>query len=232
MKVWFATRDLDSRILILLKSCLVNAIALSVVSCGGGGSSGAPGGASSGSTAYTISLSVPSLAFSEVQFLPESNRSVAVTFNGAGVVVGTLPGQAMPGWLSVTNGQGNSSAQATFFVIPRTAGLAPGNYSFTLRFVTGDANGDKVSFVDLPITLALQEGFSVSQSSVSFTAIEGTSSFVSTGTPNFRITGANVSWSATAPSWVRLSSTSGKTPQRSEWGRTLATSLWGLTRTR
>lgn len=178
---------------------------LVVSACGGGG-----GGGGSGSN-YSITLSVPSLSF-DVQQDTASNspKTVSVTFVGDGVVVGTLPGQTAPAWLSVS-GPSTAVGGTTSVQMSVNSGSAPGQYSSTLRFATGKADGSQVVYVDLPITATIHESFGlVAGGAFTFEGLEGGTVATATGSTSLTVKGENVSWhaSATQP-WIQLGQTSG-----------------------
>lgn len=120
---------------------------LLVSACGGGG--GGDGAASGNSL---------SLDRSGVQLLlgtadrDVSQVVVTVGFRGAGVVVGTLPGQAVPPWLQVSAGT-PAGGTVRVTVGAFDPGLQPGTYTTTLRFVTGNADQTGLVSQDLPVTL-------------------------------------------------------------------------------
>ena len=97
---------------LLFRAAVLLALAC-LAGCGGGGGGG--GGASDGPQ-YSISVSPASVSLSGVVEGPAQTQDVTVTFRGDGVVVGTLPGQTAPPWLTV-NGQ--SQAASPYTVCPR-----------------------------------------------------------------------------------------------------------------
>jgi len=106
--------------------------------CGGSGGSGSPNGNS------------VALSHSSVLLNPDTPIvNVTATFKGAGLVVGTLPGQAVPPWLSVALiSQTTSSANVA---IGEKASPGPGRFTCTLRFITGNADASGQAYKDLPI---------------------------------------------------------------------------------
>ena len=130
----------------LILACLLSA-------CGGGGSGG--GGTSSGGGGNSISLDRDALVF--VQDVPTSSgvsptatADVTVTFRGAGVVVGTLPGQSYPEWLTVTAPTTSASPLKLKF---EGHSAFPGRYQTTMRILTGNTDQTGVVSKDLPVSL-------------------------------------------------------------------------------
>lgn len=132
---------------------LLAAVLAALTACGGGG-----GGSSSPPPppSYSISVSPQSVSLSGVAGAQPPSQSVTVTFVGAGVVVGTLPGQTAPTWLDVS-APGQASSPVTVG-IAAMASVAPGSYSTTLRFATGSASGANVVYTDVPVTLQMVAG--------------------------------------------------------------------------
>ncbi len=182
------------------------------VGCGGGG--GGDSGGGGGGTRYTISLTTAALSFNGPEFATIAPQAVGVTFSGEGVVIGTLPGQTLPSWLVLEAHSQSSPTQVSLPLRVLTAGLAPGTYSTTLRFVTSDSNGNNLAFVDLPITLTLREGFKVTLAPGTRLDFGGVVSGASVVTPQAgypaEVRGDNISWSAGgAPDWIRVTPSSG-----------------------
>lgn len=189
-------------------------LCLVLSACGGGGSGGGSSGGSGnggGGSNYSISLSVPSLSFDVQQDTASSSpKTVSVTFVGDGVVVGTLPGQTVPTWLSVS-GPSTAAGGTTSVQVSVNSGSAPGQYSFTLRFATGKADGSQVVYADLPITATIHESFAlVAGGGLTFQGLEGGTTATATGSTSLVINGENVSWHANATQpWIQLGQTSG-----------------------
>ena len=122
--------------------------------CGGGGGGG------SSAPLYSISVAPQSVSLSGISGAKPPSQSVTVTFVGPGVVVGTLPGQTEPSWLSVS--APTQSTSPLTVTIGATASVQPGSYSTTLRFATGSASGTNVVYTDVPIALKMVAGTSVS----------------------------------------------------------------------
>jgi len=183
--------------------------------CGGGGG----GGGGTPTPTYTISLTTQALNFSGAELTTIPPQAVGVTFSGAGIVVGTLPGQTQPGWLVLEAYNQSSPTQVSFPIRVVTAGLAPGTYSTTLRFVTGDANGNNAVFADLGVTLTLREGFKVTQTgaipgplNLAFNGVVSGATIVTPQTGHaVEVRGEGIAWSVQpgAPTWIRVTPSSG-----------------------
>ena len=199
----------------LLRTWSVVLFATILCACGGGGDGGGGnnGGSSGGSNRYNISLNTQTLNFDVSQSSTAPAQNVAVTFSGAGVAVVTRPGESLPSWLTVDPATTVSTTQVNVPVRVRTdaAGLTPGSYSFTLRFATGDANGGSVAYSDLLVNFTLREGFSLSQSGVTFTSVP---SPLNLATPqagySVNVRGYNANWSVqSVPAWIHVTPASG-----------------------
>lgn len=127
------------------------ALLCALVACGGGGG----GGGSGGSSGTSISVDRAAIA---MEILPDSSpddfQTMTVTFRGAGVVVGTPPGaDPLPPGLSVLplTPVGNT-VMVRISYYPSVAHRV-GRHVYTLRFVTGNADGSGVIYRDVPLTL-------------------------------------------------------------------------------
>jgi hypothetical protein len=189
-------------------------LCLCLTACGGGGGgngAGSNGGGSggTGSAAYSITLSSSALTFSGTQYHPIATSTVTANFKGDGVIVGTLPGNDLPTWLRVVTGT-SAGQQASFEIAPYIDGLAAGDYTTTLRFITGKADGSAFVYKDLPISLHLDEGFSV-DGTLAFAAVAGSDLITPVGSNTLNVKGAHIAWSAELPTWLQLSPSSGTT---------------------
>jgi hypothetical protein len=208
----------------MLKNTIARGIVLALLvvmtaGCGGGGGGG---GGTPATPTYTISLTTTALTFSGPELTTIPPQAVGVTFSGAGVVVGTPPGQTPPTWLVLEAHSQSSSTQVSFPIRVVTAGLAPGTYSTTLRFVTGDANGNNAVFADLPLTLTVREGFRVTQVgaipgalSIGFNGVVSGATVVTPLTGHaLDVRGEGIAWSVQpgAPAWIRVTPSSGSGP--------------------
>jgi hypothetical protein len=180
--------------------------------CGGGGGGGdSPNSGNPGTPGTTYSIS---LDRSRVDLLTEENgpsglsEDVTVTFNGTGVVVGTLPGATLPDWIVVGSPTVISSTQVRiqlrFFpmnIVPNT----PQRVSTTLRFVTGDATGTQTAMKDLTVTGTIDH--TLSRSSELYTWTRGATALPASSVD---VTTANATWEASSSApWLTASPTSG-----------------------
>jgi len=174
---------------------------VSLTACGGGGGGGGP--------TYSISLSSSSLTFDGTQGINTAPQTVTVNFVGDGVIVGTLPGQTMPSWLSISPSSPPAGGQVQFQVQVFQF-IAPGDYSTTLRFVSGKADGSKVVTADLQISFRQRAPFGITGGAQSFQAIEGASTATNVGTTPLAVAGDNIDWTATSNQpWLIVNPTSG-----------------------
>lgn len=175
------------------RACLALMLTL-VAACGGGDSS----------PSYSISISPSSLAFTGTQGVTTPPQIVTATFRGEGVIVGTLPGQALPGWLSIVQASAPVDGQVQFRVSV-SAGAAPGAYATTLRFLSGTADGANIVYADLQISFQQRAAFGLTGTSHSFQGIEGSATVTQTSTTALAVVGDNVSWRATANQpWIQF----------------------------
>src|SRR5258706_9234093 len=133
---------------IWLRSALVT-VFLAATACGGGGGS-------SNGPSYSITVSQSSVTFSGVSGGDPLHQSIIVNFVGDGVVVGTLPWQTRPDWLTVS-APAQSASPVTVDISASTL-VVPGSYSVTLRFATGKADGTNVVYKDVVVSLQLVAG--------------------------------------------------------------------------
>jgi hypothetical protein len=160
-----------------------------VTSCGGGGGDG---------SGTSLQLDTSSLSFQAVAAdSTVQSQTVHVSWSGAnvaGYAVGTLPGQTLPPWLSVT-ATGNSSPSSVI-VTASAAGLAAGNYSTTLRVATGDIHENVLNYQDFTISLAVVAAPSVAPMSGTFSWVESEQpapqSFTVTHDSSIQLSGATV----------------------------------------
>jgi len=180
-------------------------IAAAVSACGGGGGGG-------GSSDTSISLSQTSLAFNaEQNAAAPAAQTITATFQGDGVVVGTLPGQQAVAWLAIAEDSRPASNQVVFRVSVAPGALAPGAYSTTVRIASGHADGSAIKYVDVTISLTIAAGFGASGGPLSFTEIDGDPAGPqpSAGYTE-QIQGDNISWHATADQpWIVLGAAAG-----------------------
>lgn len=116
--------------------------------CGGGG------GGDDGPQ-YSISVSPSTVSLSGVTEGAAQTQSMTVTFRGDGVVVGTLPGQFSPPWLTVS---GPTTGASPIVITLSASSQAAGTFQTTLRFATGKVDGSQVVTTDVPITFNVAQG--------------------------------------------------------------------------
>jgi hypothetical protein len=181
-----------------------------LAACGGGGGDGGgnnnpPGG--NNPPNYTVEVSPESVQFSALArgTLPAA-QDVTATFNGEGLVVGTLPGTTLPSWLnvSVVGSTTSSPAQVRFSVT--TTGTTADSLSTTIRFVTGKADGSQVVTKDVQVTYRITDPLDVDVTNLEFDATTGTTAAPRT----VQVLGSGTSWTASSDQpWLTLSRTSG-----------------------
>jgi hypothetical protein len=140
----------SGRLVGLFRLALLILATTALFGCSGGGG----GGSGSGGSTATLHLSASSVAFQALAADPaDETINVQITWSNpavAGVLIGTPPGQALPGWLNLTS-QGNASP-VTMALRRVVNGNAAGQYSATIRVVSGDANLNVIDIVDLPVS--------------------------------------------------------------------------------
>jgi hypothetical protein len=181
-------------------------LSLFLAACGGGGSKSTPPGGNNPPT-YTIGVAPGAVHFSALArgTLPAA-QDVTATFNGEGLVVGTLPGTNLPSWLnlSVVGSPTSSPAQVRFSVT--TTGTVADSLSTTIRFVTGKADGSQVVTKDVQVTYTISDPLDVDVTSLEFDATAGTVAAPRT----VQVLGSGTNWTATSNQpWLTLSATSG-----------------------
>src|SRR4051812_593339 len=103
----------------------VIAIFFSLILSACGGSGGGGGSSGDNSSKYSISLNAASLDFVTSYGETADSQQVTATYKGDGVIVGTLPGTNMPGWLQISNGAQTANS-ATFIISVSSTGLSSG----------------------------------------------------------------------------------------------------------
>jgi hypothetical protein len=205
-----APRDAQGAIGSVMRSLgFVASIACLVLSACGGGGGGGGGGGDSGGT--SISASTTSL-----HFIGHTNQNapppqtVTVNFQGAGVVLATLPGHTLPPWL-VPSAQSNTATTAVFSFTVFPGSLSPGTHTTIVRFATARADQTNIKFVDVSIALEVRRVASAStQGELTYLEIDGDPAGArATGTSAVRI-GGDTGWHATVDQpWVQLGAASG-----------------------
>ena len=131
---------------------------LLLVSCGGSGSGsgGGGGGGGGGGITYAISVTPSSVTLNGVTGEPNASKDVTVTLNGDVLAVGPLPGETRPPWIYVS--LVSNTATSAIVRITGSSSWAPGSYSVTLRFTTGNTGLSQFKSVDVPVSFKLLEG--------------------------------------------------------------------------
>jgi len=136
-------------------------LSLFLAACGGGGSKSTPPGGNNppnNPPTYTIAVAPGSVQFAaNARGTLPAAQDVTATFNGEGLVVGTLPGTNLPSWLNLTvvGSPTSSPAQVRFSVT--TTGTVADSLSTTIRFVTGKADGSQVVTKDVQVTYTITD---------------------------------------------------------------------------
>lgn len=188
------------------KVCYLLFIILFIHGCGGSGGS---------SETINISLDKANLSFEQVKYGEETSaQTVIVSFKGDGVIVGYAPGVSQAEWLNVKT-KSNTSTTATFELsinYNETRYMTPGNYSTSLRFVTGDVEKKNTSYKTLSVSFFLDQLFTTSNvSNMTFQAMENVQEqvFPLSG-HTFNIHGSKAQWKiASNESWLQFSETQG-----------------------
>ncbi|WP_129779957.1 hypothetical protein [Peristeroidobacter soli] len=173
--------------------------------CGGGG--GGDGGDDT-----SISLSTSSITLdADLGSTSFASSTLTVNFRGAGVVVGTLPGQTMPTWLLSPVPENSTTTQVVFSVRAFAYSMPRGTYTTTLRFVTGREDQSHLKTADLTVTLRVNTPFNASVAApLAFVQADGATSATAVGPSAIQIVGENLQWRATANQpWVGFGATSG-----------------------
>ncbi|HUK01504.1 MAG TPA: hypothetical protein VLW26_04420 [Steroidobacteraceae bacterium] len=170
-------------------------LSAALAACGGGDAGGGGGGGGGGTS---LSLDTTALSFHAFTYdQTQATQTIHVSWSGsavAGYVVGTLPGEMLPTWLSVT-AQGNSSP-SSIIVSLVGATTIPGHYSTTLRVATGDINANVLKTADFTVSLDVVATPSVSPQAGTLTWVESeqpaAQTFSATWDPGVQFTGASV----------------------------------------
>jgi hypothetical protein len=172
--------------------------------CGGGGGGGDGGGPPAPVNSISLDKSRLDL-FYEQPFGNGNTQEVTVTYRGAGVAVGTLPGQSLPSWIFVsTPTVVNATTVTVRFTFNPTA-FEPQRWSTTLRIATADANGDNVAYRDLVVTGTIDHQLSRTDVYPVHTRESTTSPSVSVALQTL-----NATWDTTTDvSWLQVTPASG-----------------------
>ncbi len=145
---------------------------------GGGGDTGSSSGNSGGGVSNNgLSINTSAINFSATQngALP-ATQFFTITWTGAnvaGVLIGFPAGTTVPSWLNISAPGNTNTSPVTLNVGVNTTNLTPGNYSTTIRIVSGDINGNLIGLIDVPLTYVVYSAITAAPSSVLMTATQG-----------------------------------------------------------
>ena len=125
-------------------------VLLAGCSSGGGSSTNNTG---SGRASLSVSADVEQLRFNLGLYQAQETR-VTVRFVGDAVIAGVPVGQTQPEWLGAY--EVSQSAGVAVFQIG-AYGHAAGTYTGTIRFVTGWIETEEIKYIDVPVTMIVQE---------------------------------------------------------------------------
>ena len=146
-------------------------VASLLASCGGGG--GGNDNDNGNSNTLTLNTNSVSCASFQNDFNPVS-QDVRVSWSSSnvdGLVVGTLPGEAVPSWLAAE--VIGTSSPVTVRLNCYSLGQAPGRYTITLRFITGTASQQILGQRDVPVTFDVVAEPTVAPVAMSWVETEG-----------------------------------------------------------
>lgn len=185
-----------------LSAVLIFSIILSA--CGGGG------GAGEGTGSGSFDLSSRSVSFeAERNGTLPADKEIAVSWSDteiAGFAVVYSQSDDLSAWLTIDT-SGNASPINLILGVNSTD-LAPGTYTTTLPFYSGNINSEPLSKQDIAVSYTVTDALGSSTSSLSFSHVIGAAATPTS--QDISITGESIDWSASASeSWVQLASTSG-----------------------
>jgi len=194
----------------------VAALALSLSGCGGGSDNSDSGGVAPGTS---VTLSTNSIVFNYAIGGPApTTQTLSAGFTGDGLVIGYAPGVTQPTWLDVQQADStDTSSPVDIELSVDTGALTLGTYVTSVRFVTGDIDGNNVSYRDLTVTCNVTNQLTVGESQFDFAHTDGASAAPESQT--LSIGGDGINWSANADqTWVTLSASSGTAPSNLDLG--------------
>lgn len=174
-------------------------LGLALAACGGGG-----GG---GSTSTSISASAASVDLVLRNPDEPPSTTVSVTYKGAGLAIGTRPGETLPSWLQIeTPPSGNSPVAVVLKTASDVRFQPQGVQTTILRFVTANADLSGQVYTDVAVNLVIPH--QVAPGRLTFRATAG--QLAAVGEQSLQLTAADVDWSVTASQpWLLPSRTSG-----------------------
>ncbi len=165
-----------------------------LAACGGGGG---------GSTSITAQPA--SLSFTASPQSGPITKSITATYKGDGAIVGYPPEVPFPSWLFLAE-TGYTADSIGVAVTASAQGLAPGQYTTTLRFVTGtvDGNGNvhNLTWDDVPVSLTVVN-LGLAPAQVSVEAADGSTAAV-TGALTLTVNAADAWTAASDKSWLTV----------------------------
>lgn len=174
---------------------------------------GGCGGGDSGSENTSISISLNKADFQEIKDVaPGKPVVVDVNFVGDGVVVGYPPSMSDPGWLGVTVLSSSPTTAKVELRFLRQSQV--GNFSTTLRFMTGRQDGSNVKYVDLPVTAEVMAPFTASAPTLAFEQFIGNEqNTLPKAGFNITIEGSKADWRISSDvDWLTFSKSTGVGP--------------------
>ena len=189
-----------------LRSGFAGVLACVLAACGGGGGGGDNGNGGSRGNTITVDRTRVDLHTDDYYGFGAS-VDVIVNFSGAGVVVGTLPGQTAPIWLNVFAPQTvtTQSARVTLGFFQQGIANQPQRNSVTLRFATADADGTRVAYRDIVVTATLDHRLSRYESYLTHTRGASTAPVAAVDVQT-----TNATWVASSDApWLQVSPASG-----------------------
>lgn len=176
-------------------------LGLALAACGGGG--GGDGG--SASTSIAASVSTVDLVWRDFDAQPSS--TVSVTFKGAGLAIGSRPGETLPSWLQIESPPSANSPASIVLKSAVDARHEPqGVQTAIVRFVTANADLSGQVYTDVTVNLVIPHSALPSQ--IVFRATEG--QLTEVGEQQVQLLAKDIDWSVSASQpWLRPSLTSG-----------------------
>lgn len=175
-------------------------LGLALAACGGGGG----GGDKSPATSISTNAASVDLVVRNLDEPPAA--SVSVTFKGAGLVVGTRPGETLPSWLQVEAPPTPTSPVAVTLKATNVRFEPQGVQTVVLRFVTANADLSQQVYTDVAVNLVMPH--QVEPAAVAYRATQGQANAVST--QDIALQAQDINWSVVASQpWLRPERTSG-----------------------
>lgn len=135
-----------------------------LTACGGGDGGGTP--------ATDLKINTSAITFTaETSGTRPINQNFLISWSRndvAGVLIGYPPTISIPTWLDIALTGNTSTSPLTLTLSINTTVLPAGTYTTTLRIVDGNANGDLIDLVDIPVTYTVLERAATSPNSLTF----------------------------------------------------------------